>query len=78
MDKEGFQNHIQSQQSWQLVTFGQVRCPAKAEHSEPVFLGSCLRFPGAAALIRMHNMHRLSCDLAQVINHDHPLTIPKY
>ena len=35
-DEEGFQIHIQTQQPWQLVTCGQGRCPAKAEHRESV------------------------------------------
>ena len=38
-DDEGFQIHIQLQQSWQLVTCGQ----------ESVFLTSFLQFPGVAA-----------------------------
>ena len=63
--EEWFQVHIQSQQSWQLVTCGQRRCPARAEHRESVFLASFLRFPGVAASICLHIMHRLSCDLAQ-------------
>ena len=62
-DKERFQIRIQSQQSWQLVTCGQGRCPARAEHRESVF--PFLRFPGIAASIRQHNMQRLSCDLTQ-------------
>ena len=64
-DEEGFQIHIQSQQSWQLVKSGQGRSPARAEHCESVFLTSILRFPGVAASIRLHNMHCLSCDLAE-------------
>ena len=32
-DEEGFQIHIWSQQSWQLVTFVQGRCPARAEQN---------------------------------------------
>ena len=64
-DEEGFQIHIQSQQSWQLVTCGQGRCPARAEHSESVFLASFLQFPGIAASIGLHNIHRLWCNLAQ-------------
>ena len=51
-DEKGFQIHIQSQQSWQLVTLS-------------VFLASFLWFPGVAALIRLHNMQRLLRDLAQ-------------
>ena len=61
-DEEGFQIHIQTQQLWQLVTCGQGRCPARAEHRESDFLASFLRFPA----IRLHNMHR-----------DRPLTVPK-
>ena len=64
-DEEGFQIQIQSQQSWQLARCAQGRCPARAEHHESVFLTSFLRFPGVAASIRLHDMHRLSCDLAQ-------------
>ena len=64
-NEEGFQIHIQSQQSWQLVACGQGRCPARAEHRESVFLASFLRFPGEAASICMCNMHRLSCDFEQ-------------
>ena len=64
-DEEGFQIHIQLQQSWQLVAFGQERCPARAEHSDSVFLISFLRFTGVAVSIRLRNMHRLSCDLVQ-------------
>ena len=64
-DEEGFEIHIQSQQSWQLVTCGQGRCPARAEHCESVLLTSFLRFLGVAASFCLHNMHRLSCDLAQ-------------
>ena len=41
-DEEGFQIQIQSQQSEQLVTCGQGRCPARAEHRESVFLVSFL------------------------------------
>ena len=37
-DEEGFQIHIQSQQSWQLVTCGQGRCPARAEYPRVSFL----------------------------------------
>ena len=59
-DEEGFQIHIQSQQSWQLVTCGQGRCSARTEHRETVFLASFLRFPGVTTSIRLHNMHRLS------------------
>ena len=40
-------------------------CHARAEHGESVFHASLLRFPGVAASIRLHYMHRLSCDLAQ-------------
>ena len=47
-DEEGFQIHIQSQQSLQLVTCGQGRCPARAEHRESVFLASFFWFPGVA------------------------------
>ena len=65
MGDEGFQIHIQSQQSWQLATFGQGRCPAKAEHCKSVFFTSFLRFPGVAASICLHSIYRLSCDLAQ-------------
>ena len=65
-NEEGFQIHIQSKQSWQLVTCGQGRCPARAERREPVFLVSFFRFPGVAASIRLHNMHRLSCDLVMI------------
>ena len=73
-DEEGFQIHIQSQQSCQLVTCEQGRCPARAEHRKSVVLPSFLRFPGVATSIRLCNMHRLSCDLLKKINHDHPLT----
>ena len=64
-DEKGFQIHIQSQESWKLVTCGQRCCLAIAEHPESVFLPSFLQIPGVAALICVHNMHRLSCDLAQ-------------
>ena len=64
-NEEGFQIHIQSQQSWQPVTCGQERCPARAENHESVFLASFLQFPGVAASTRLHNMHRLSFDLAE-------------
>ena len=46
-DEEGFQIHIQSQQSWQLETCGQGRCPARAEYPRVSF-SSFLRFPGVA------------------------------
>ena len=49
-DEEGFQIHIQSQQSWQLVTCWQGRSPARAEHRKSVFLASFLRFPGAPTI----------------------------
>ena len=49
-------SHIQSQQSCQLVT-GVVLS---------VVLASFLQFPGIAASIRLHNMDRLSYDLAQI------------
>ena len=65
-DEKEFQIHNQFKQSWQLVTCGQGRCPAGAEHHESVFLASFLRFPGGvAASIRLHNMHCLLYDLAQ-------------
>ena len=64
-DEEGFQIHIQLQQSWQLVKCGQGHCPARAEHHESVFLAFFLGFPGVAALICLHNMHCLSYDLTQ-------------
>ena len=64
-DEEGFQIHIQSQQSSQLVTCGQGRCPARTGHCESVFLASFLRFPGVAASIRLHNMHCVSWGHAQ-------------
>ena len=79
-DEAGFQIHIQSRQSWQLVTVTcwQGRCPARAEHCESVFRSSFLRFTDVAASICLHNVHRLMCDLDQD-NHDHPSTscIPK-
>ena len=40
-------------------------CPARVEHSKSVLLSSFLRLSGVAASIRLHYMHRLSCDLAQ-------------
>ena len=43
-DEEGFQIYNQSQQSWQLVTCGQGRSSAKAEHCESVFLASFCDF----------------------------------
>ena len=58
-DEEGFQIHILSQQSWQLVTSGQGHCSARTEHCESVFLASFLRFPGVTTSIRLHNMHHL-------------------
>ena len=58
-DEEGFQIHIQSQQSWQLVTCGQGRCPARAEHCESVVIASFLQFSGLAASIAF-----IICDLA--------------
>ena len=76
-DEEGFQIHIQSQQSLQLVTCGQGRCRARAEHRASVFLASFLRFPGVYASIRLHNMHRLSCYLAQDNQSWSPLDYPK-
>ena len=71
-DEEGFQINIQSQQSWQLVTCGQGRCPERAEHLESVFLASFRRFqpPHFACIICI-----VYC--ATLLNHDHPLTIPK-
>ena len=39
---EGFQIHIQSQDSWHIVTCGQGRSPARAEHHESVLLASFL------------------------------------
>ena len=65
-DEEGFQIHIQSQQSWQLVTCGQGSCPAKAEHKESVFLIAIMQFSGISTSIRLDHMNNcLSCDLAQ-------------
>ena len=75
--EEGFQIHIQSQQSWQLVMCGQGRCPVRAEHSESVFLASFLRFSGVATSDCMHYMHFYHATLLKIINHDLPLTIPK-
>ena len=48
-DDEGFQIHIQSQQSWQLVPCGQGRCPPRAEYRKSALLASFLRFSGVAA-----------------------------
>ena len=39
-DEKGFQIHIQSHQSWQLVTCRQGRCPARADQHGSVFLAS--------------------------------------
>ena len=64
-DKVGLQIHIQSQQSLQLVTCRQERCPARAEHRKSVFHATFLRFPGVAASTSLHIMHLLSCDFAQ-------------
>ena len=64
-DAEGFKIHIQSKQSWQLVTCRQGPCPEKAGHWESVFLASFLWFPGVTASIPLYNMHCLSCNLAQ-------------
>ena len=59
--EESFQNHMQLQQSWQLVTCGKGRrCPARAEHPESVFLASFLQLPGVAASIHLQDMHSLS------------------
>ena len=60
-DEEGFQIHIQSQQSCHLVTYGQERCPARGEHRESVFLASFLRFPGEAnqfvcIILKLHSL----------------------
>ena len=63
--EEIFQIHIQSQQTWQLVTCVQGHCPARAEHRKSVNLAPFSRFPGVAASICLHYMHRLSCYLAQ-------------
>ena len=52
-DEEGFEIHIQSQQSWQLVTCRQGHCPARTEYPASVFLTSFLRFPGVVASIRL-------------------------
>ena len=72
-EEKGFQIHIQLQQSRQLVTCGQEHCPARAEHCELVFLASFLRFPGVAGIICT-----IYCaTLLEIINHDHPLIIPK-
>ena len=62
MDEEEFQIHIQSQQSWQLMTCGQGRCPAGV--SLPC-LSLFLQFSGVAASNRLNNMHCVSCDHAQ-------------
>ena len=48
-DEERFQINIQSQHAWQLVTCGQGRCPARAEHRESVFFISSLQFPGVTS-----------------------------
>ena len=64
-DEEWFHIHIQSQQSRQLVTCQQGCCPARAEHCDTVFFVSFMQFPGVATSIHLHNMHRLTCDLAQ-------------
>ena len=74
--RKDFQIHIQSQQSWQLVTCGQRRCPARAEHLESGFLASFLRFPGVATSISLHNIHSLSCDIAKDNQPWSPLAIP--
>ena len=58
-DEEGFKIHIQSQQSWQFVTYLQGVCPARAEHPKSV------GFPGVTTLIHLHNVSHLSCNLAQ-------------
>ena len=62
-NEEGFQIHIQSLQSWQLVKCVEGHCPARAEHCKSVprlFLTISCHYTS----IRMH-MHRLMCNLAQ-------------
>ena len=76
-DEKGFQIHIQSQQSWQLLSCGQECCSARAKHRELVFLASFLRFSGVAASVRLHIMHRLLCDLANGNQSCSPLIFPK-
>ena len=71
-EEKGFQIHIQLQQSRQLVTCGQEHCPARAEHSELVCLESFLQFPGVACIICIVIVRP-----CEIINHDHPLIIPK-
>ena len=71
-DEEGFQIHIQSRQ---LVTCGLgifLR-----EQQESVFLACIVQFPGVATSIRLHYMHRLSCDLAKDNHSWSPLDYPK-
>ena len=62
---------------FEQVKCGQGRCPTRAEHRESVFLASFLQFPYVAASTCLHNIHNLSCDLAQDNQARHPLTIPK-
>ena len=44
---------------------GLVHYLARAEHLESTFLFFFLQSPDAAALVLLHNMHHLSCDLPQ-------------
>ena len=68
---------ISNQQSWQLVTCGQGSCPAKAEHRKSVSSRlSCnvLAYLPRFACIISTIYH---ATWLKIINHDHPLTIPK-
>ena len=53
------------------------RCPARTEHLESVILAPFLWFPSISASIRLHNMHHLSCALAQDNQSWSPLDYPK-
>ena len=75
--EEGFQIHIQSQQSWQLMTYGQGCYPARAEHHESDRLVSLLQFPGIAASMACIICTVYRATLLKIVNHDHPLPIPK-
>ena len=76
-DEGGFQIHIQSQQSCQLVQCGQGRCLARSEHGKSVFLAPFLQFPCILAQFARIICTVYRANLLKIINCDHPLTIVK-
>ena len=70
--KKPYQQNMGDEEGFQISFSGSSHCDvcagafsSRAEHHESVFLASFMYFPGVAASICLHNMHRLSCDFAQ-------------